>query len=48
VRHHGRRELEIGRSTASEAIASAFRAAGVPVKISPNVAGALWAKLIVN
>jgi 2-dehydropantoate 2-reductase len=48
VRHHGRGELVIGRSSASEAIAAAFRAAGVPVEISGNVAGALWAKLIVN
>jgi 2-dehydropantoate 2-reductase len=48
VRHHGRGELVIGRGSASEAIAAAFRAAGVPVEISGNVAGALWAKLIVN
>jgi 2-dehydropantoate 2-reductase len=48
VRHHGRGELVIGPSRASEAIAAAFRAAGVPVEISDNVAGALWAKLIVN
>jgi 2-dehydropantoate 2-reductase len=48
VRHHGRGELVIGRGAAAEAIAAAFRAAGVPVEISENVAGALWAKLIVN
>lgn len=48
VRHHGRGELVIGRGAASEAIAATFRAAGVPVEISDNVAGALWAKLIVN
>jgi 2-dehydropantoate 2-reductase len=48
VRHHGRGELVIGESAASDAIAAAFRAAGVPVEISANVAGALWAKLIVN
>ena len=48
VRHHGRGELVIGPSKQSEAIAAAFRAAGVPVEISANVAGALWAKLIVN
>lgn len=48
VRHHGRGELVIGRGDASEAIAAAFGAAGVPVEISDNVAGALWAKLIVN
>jgi 2-dehydropantoate 2-reductase len=48
VRHHGRAELVIGRTGASEAIAGAFGAAGVPVEISDNVAGVLWAKLIVN
>jgi len=48
VRHHGRSELAIGRATASEAIAAAFVAAGVPVEISDNVQGVLWAKLIVN
>lgn len=48
VRHHGGGELVIGPGTASDAIAAAFRAAGVPVEISDNVAGALWAKLIVN
>jgi 2-dehydropantoate 2-reductase len=45
VRHHGRGELVIG---GNEAILTAFVAAGVPVEMSDNVAGALWAKLIVN
>jgi 2-dehydropantoate 2-reductase len=52
VRHHGRRELLIGRSArrpdASVRIATAFGAAGIPVEVSDNVIGALWAKLIVN
>jgi 2-dehydropantoate 2-reductase len=48
VRHHGRGELVIGRSAASERVAAAFSAAGVPVEVSDNVSGALWAKLIVN
>jgi 2-dehydropantoate 2-reductase len=48
VRHHGRSELVIGRAAASEAIVAAFGEAGVPVEISDNVAGVLWAKLIVN
>jgi len=48
VRHHGRGELVIGRAAASEAIVATFGAAGVPVEISDNVAGTLWAKLIVN
>jgi 2-dehydropantoate 2-reductase len=48
VRHHGRGELVIGPSAASARIAAAFGAAGVPVEVSDNVSGALWAKLIVN
>jgi len=48
VKYHGRGELVIGRSMASEGIAAAFGAAGVPVEVSNDVAGALWAKLIVN
>jgi len=48
VRHHGRGELAIGRSAASEAIVKAFGEAGVKVEISDNATGALWAKLIVN
>jgi len=48
VRHHGRAELAIGRAPASADIVAAFRAASVPVEISDNVAGVLWAKLIVN
>ncbi|HZQ72833.1 MAG TPA: 2-dehydropantoate 2-reductase [Burkholderiales bacterium] len=48
VRHHGRGELVIGRAAASDAIAAAFKSAGVPVEISGNAIGALWAKLIVN
>src|SRR3954471_22740559 len=48
VKHHGRRELLIGESAKSEAIAKMFIAAGVPVEVSDNAIGALWAKLIVN
>ena len=48
VRHHGRGELVIEPSSASEAVARALAAAGVPTEISPNVRGALWAKLILN
>ena len=48
VRHHGRGELVIGRGKGSEDIVKAFGAAGVPIEISDNVMGALWAKLIVN
>jgi 2-dehydropantoate 2-reductase len=48
VKHLGRGELIIGRAKASESIRSAFGKAGVPVEISDNVMGALWAKLIIN
>jgi 2-dehydropantoate 2-reductase len=48
VKHNGRGELVIGSSPASARIAAAFAAAGVPVEVSDNVIGALWAKLIVN
>jgi len=48
VRHHGRGELVIGPSPVSSGLAQTFTAAGVPVEISDNVSGALWAKLILN
>ena len=48
VRHHGRGELVLGRAPQSDTIAATLRAAGVPVEISGNVIGALWAKLVVN
>jgi 2-dehydropantoate 2-reductase len=48
VRHHGRGELVIEQSKASDDIARALIAAGVPTEISDNVRGALWAKLILN
>ncbi|HSV35560.1 MAG TPA: 2-dehydropantoate 2-reductase [Ramlibacter sp.] len=48
VRHHGRGELVIEPSAASEAVARALAAAGVPAEISANVRGALWLKLILN
>lgn len=48
VKHHGRNELVIGPSPAAPALVDLFAQAGVPVQVSDNVAGALWAKLIVN
>ncbi len=48
VKHHGRGELVIGPSAASDELAKLFADAGVPVRISDNVAGELWAKLILN
>ncbi len=48
VRHYGRGELVIEPSLASNDVARALIAAGVPTEISGNVRGALWTKLILN
>lgn len=48
VKHHGRGELVIGPSDATARLVDLFSAAGVPVEVSDNVVGALWAKLILN
>lgn len=48
VRHHGRGELVIEPSSQSEAMAETFIAAHIPTKISTNVRGELWAKLVLN
>ena len=48
VKHHGRGELVIGQAAAADELVGLFSAAGVPIEISANVVGALWAKLIVN
>jgi 2-dehydropantoate 2-reductase len=53
LKHHGRGDLVIGTLGRASADALArvkacFEAAGVPVAISDNVAGELWAKLVAN
>jgi len=54
LRHHGRGELVIGAAAATlpagtlPQVKSWFEAAGVPVTVSDNVDGELWAKLVVN
>ena len=48
VRHFGRGELVVAPSPTSEPLAQTFAAAGIPVQVSDNVAGALWAKLVLN
>jgi 2-dehydropantoate 2-reductase len=48
VKHHGRGELVIGPTSAAEGLHALFAGAGVPLQISDNVVGALWAKLILN
>jgi 2-dehydropantoate 2-reductase len=45
LKHHGRGDLVIGSNPEIKAL---FEAAGVPVALSDNVAGELWAKLVVN
>ena len=46
LKHHGRGDLVIG--PAHPVVKSWFEAAGVPVAISDNIDGELWAKLVVN
>jgi 2-dehydropantoate 2-reductase len=50
LKHHGRGDLVIGSPHAAwnGKIKAWFEAAGVPVAVSDNVAGELWAKLVVN
>ena len=48
VRHHGRGELVLGASPASERLAAMFAAAGIPAEVSARAVDALWGKLIVN
>jgi 2-dehydropantoate 2-reductase len=53
LKHHGRGDLVIGtlgtaRPDALAQVKASFEAAGVPVAISDNVAGELWAKLVAN
>ncbi len=48
LRHHGRGELVIGPFDGGTEVVAEFALAGVPVTVSDNVAGALWAKLIIN
>jgi 2-dehydropantoate 2-reductase len=48
VRHFGRGELVLPAAPTNAALANIFAAAGIPVELSDNVAGALWAKLVLN
>ncbi|RCK46154.1 ketopantoate reductase family protein [Thalassospira profundimaris] len=48
VKHHGRGELVMGPSDQSRIVADTLRPAGIPIEISENAAGALWAKMILN
>lgn len=48
LRHHGRGELVVGPEALSLAMHQMFSDAGVPIQVSGNVQGNLWAKLILN
>jgi 2-dehydropantoate 2-reductase len=48
LKHHGRGELMVGPSAMSTEMLTDFLNAGVPVQVSENVIGELWAKLILN
>jgi 2-dehydropantoate 2-reductase len=48
VVHHGRGELVVGPGEDNQRTAAVFEAAGVPMQVSDNVAGALWLKLVLN
>jgi len=48
LKHHGRGELVVGPSAMSPEMLEGFVSAGVPVHVSDNVFGELWAKLILN
>lgn len=48
LRHHGRGELVIGAGPDSEAIATSFADAGVPVQVLADLRAAQWSKLVVN
>src|SRR3984957_1508881 len=48
LKHHGRGELVVGPSAMSAEMLADFSKAGVPVHVSDNVVGELWAKLSFN
>ncbi|MDR1276730.1 MAG: 2-dehydropantoate 2-reductase [Candidatus Accumulibacter sp.] len=48
VKHHGRGELVFGPTAVERGFDKLFIAAGVPIEVSDNVIGSLWAKLILN
>ena len=48
VRHHGGGDLTIGRSSASEALAQEFEAAGVRTAVADDIEVTLWSKLAIN
>ncbi|MBL0730778.1 ketopantoate reductase family protein [Piscinibacter sp. HJYY11] len=48
LKHHGRGDLVIEPFEGSDQLARTLIASGVPTEVSPDVRGALWAKLTIN
>ncbi len=48
VQHHGRGELVLEPAAGDAQAVALLCAAGIPSQVSPNVAGELWGKLVVN
>ena len=48
LKHHGRGDLVIEPFDGSDGLARTLIASGVPTEVSPDVRGALWAKLAIN
>lgn len=48
VKHQGGGMLVVGASARSAELATTFSAAGIPTTVRPDIATALWVKLIVN
>jgi len=48
LKHHGRGDLVVGPSAVTTEMLEGFVNAGVPVSVTDNVVGELWAKLILN
>lgn len=48
VLHHGRGEILMAQTSASEALARALNGAGIPTTVTARVEDALWSKLTVN
>jgi 2-dehydropantoate 2-reductase len=48
VRHHGRGELIFAPGPGADRAAERFRAAGIPVEVTPGAESALWTKFTIN
>jgi 2-dehydropantoate 2-reductase len=48
LKHSGRGDLVIGNFTGSDALAALFERSEVPCRVSDNIEGELWTKLVMN